>query len=396
MASPSVSPILNSLAAAGQDYENNKPGSRESLIKLSRMLISELDIPSEFIQQRLWAEMILSGILRLSVDIKLLPLLKEAGDAGLTLPALAEKTGMDVAILQRLARHLVTMNVIQYQNGAFHATRLSNGLAEPRYQDSISYTYDVARPAFAAYPEYFKYHSSEHLDAHSGPFQYGHNTDLPFFEWLVATPPSLQLFDSLMTGYRAGKVNWCERGFYPVSERLVDCFDSSVSDVFLVDIGGGVGHDLRILATQHAHLPGKLVLQDRDAVIAKVTPEDRECFEAQVHDFFTPQPVMHARAYYLHSILHDWRDDDAVRILKNLAPALKPGYSRVLLNEIVVDEEAPALPATIMDMMMLSHLAAKERTEGDWRAVLEDAGLNIVNVYKYPGVAESVIEAELA
>jgi hypothetical protein len=49
-----------------------------------------------------------------------------------------------------------------------------------------------------------------------------------------------------------------------------------------------------------------------------------------------------------------------------------------------------------MDMMMLAHFAVRERTESDWRGILEKAGLKVFNIYTYPGVAESLIEAELA
>lgn len=48
-----------------------------------------------------------------------------------------------------------------------------------------------------------------------------------------------------------------------------------------------------------------------------------------------------------------------------------------------------------MDMMMLAHFAVRERTEADWKAVIEKVGLRFVGIYNYPGVAESVIEAEL-
>lgn len=48
-----------------------------------------------------------------------------------------------------------------------------------------------------------------------------------------------------------------------------------------------------------------------------------------------------------------------------------------------------------MDMMMMAHLGVRERTEADWKAVVEKAGLRFVKIYNYPGVAESVIEAEL-
>lgn len=323
--------------------------------------------------------------------------MEEAGDAGLTPAALSEKTGVDAVLLSRLARHLVAMNLLAFYNGAFHATRLSNELAAENFQHSIAFCYDAARPSFNGFPEYFKKtgYKSPTLGGTDGPFQEAHKTQLPFFEWLVATPPHLQHFDSFMSAYRAGKPNWYD--FYPVTERMVEGFDCSASDVLLVDVGGGRGHDVATFAAQYPSRPGKIILQDREPVIASVIANTSERpFEAQTHNFFTPQPVKAARAYSLHSILHDWGDDDGVRILENLVPALLKGYSRVLLNEIVVSEEKPTLAATNMDMMMLAHFAVRERTEAEWRSILAKAGLKIVNIYNYPGVAESLIEAELA
>jgi hypothetical protein len=341
----------------------------------------------------------MSANIRIAVDVKLFQHLKEAGNAGLSASALSERTGVDVALLQRLTRHLVAMYLITYHDGAFHATALSNGLAEENYQHSLSFCYDTGRPSFNGFPEFFKKnkYQSPSLGSLDGPFQDAHKTNLPFFEWLVATPPNLQRFDSFMSAYRAGKANWYDPGFYPVSERMITGFDASASDVLLVDVGGGRGHDVAAFATQYESRPGRVILQDREPVIAGVMASSEErFFESQAHDFFTPQPIKAARAYSLHSILHDWGDDEGVKILENLVPALKKGYSRVLLNEIVVSEEKPTIAATSMDMMMLAHFSVRERTKAEWRAILAKAGLDIVNIYTYPGVAESLIEAELA
>lgn len=67
----------------------------------------------------------------------------------------------------------------------------------------------------------------------------------------------------------------------------------------------------------------------------------------------------------------------------------------MLLYEIVVSEKNPALTATCMDVTMLAHLGAMERTEAQWRQLLDKAGYEILNIYSYPGVAESVIETQL-
>ncbi|KFY33493.1 hypothetical protein V494_07590 [Pseudogymnoascus sp. VKM F-4513 (FW-928)] len=368
MASTSVSSILEGIAAAGKAFGEDEAGSRETLIEYGRSLVAALEIPSEFIQRSFWAEPAMSANIRIAVDVKLYQHLKEAGDAGLSASALSEKTGVDVTLLQRLTRHLVAMHLITYHDEAFHATTLSNGLAEENYQHSIAFCYDAGRPSFNGFPEFFKktQYKSPTLGGLDGPFQYAHKSQLPFFEWLVATPPRLQQFDSFMSAYRAGKANWYDPGFYPVRERMIAGFDPSSSDVLLVDVGGGRGHDVAAFASQYGSHTGNIILQDREPVIAGVVASDEERpFEAQAHDFFTPQPIKAARAYSLHSILHDWGDDEGVKILENLVPALKKGYSRVLLNEIVVSEEKPTIAATSMDMMMLAHFSVRERTEGE-------------------------------
>jgi hypothetical protein len=311
--------------------------------------------------------------------------------------ALSQKTGVDVTLLQRVLRHLIAMKLVTFSDGKFRGTPLSDGLAAENYQQSINFCYDVSRPSFNGFPDYFK--KSEYqmlITPSSGPLQAAHMTDLPFFDWLVATPPQLADFSAFMSAYRAGKANWYDKDFYPVAERLIDGFDTSKNEVLLVDVGGGRGHDMQLFAAQHASHPGKLVLQDREPVIASVEKQEELPFACQAHDFFTPQPIKGARAYSLHSILHDWDDETGVSILENLRPALVPGYSRVLLNEIVLSEEHPTLAATSMDMMMMAHLGVRERTETHWKTILDKAGLKFLGIYTYPGVAESVIEAELA
>ena len=103
-----------------------------------------------------------------------------------------------------------------------------------------------------------------------------------------------------------------------------------------------------------------------------------------------------AKAYYLHSVLHDWDDAACVEILRNLVPAMKPGFSKVLINEFVVPDLEASWAVTSMDWVMMALGAAKERTEKQWRALLEQSGLRIVYIWTYDQGTESLIEAELA
>lgn len=82
-----------------------------------------------------------------------------------------------------------------------------------------------------------------------------------------------------------------DEGFYPVEERLGHgTQDDDDAAVFLVDVGGGLGHDLEELRDKHPDIQGRLVLQDQAEVIAHISKAS-DGIELTTHDFFTPQPI---------------------------------------------------------------------------------------------------------
>lgn len=343
---------------------------------------------------------VLSPLLVVAVQTELFQKLRDAGSAGITTDALSIKSPYHKHQLERILRHLKASSVIDVLTpGVWLATPLSNELATPHFQHSILFCHYTTRQAFNGLPEYFTRMATEEASAVHGPFQIGMQSPLGFFPWLAANPTEASYFNHFMQAYRAGNAMWFEPNFYPAASQLVQGFDASISEVFLVDVGGGKGHDLAAFAAAHPFPPGKLILQDQPTVLAEIpaslTAQDYDFFSLQAYDFFTPQPIQFARTYFLHSILHDWGDADCLRILANLKPALKLGYSRVLFNEIVLSEEKPTIHATSMDMMMLAHCdPAYERTERAWRNLLGQAGYVVRGIYGSAGAAESVIEAE--
>jgi hypothetical protein len=103
-----------------------------------------------------------------------------------------------------------------------------------------------------------------------------------------------------------------------------------------------------------------------------------------------------ARAYYLHCILHDWPDDRALLLLGHTANAMKKGYSKLLINDIVMPRTGASLTQTVMDMQVMALGSAYERTEPMWTSLLQAAGLKIVKIWPDGRGYESVVEAELA
>ena len=98
----------------------------------------------------------------------------------------------------------------------------------------------------------------------------------------------------------------------------------------------------------------------------------------------------------MHTVLHDWPDDKASEILKNIATAMEPGYSRVLIHDSVITTDKPDPLVTTSDITMMMALSAFERTEAMWADLLASAGLMVVKIWTQPNVREAVIEAVLS
>lgn len=84
------------------------------------------------------------------------------------------------------------------------------------------------------------------------------------------------------------------------------------------------------------------------------------------HNFSTAQPstARGARAYYLHSIIHDWDDMDAGRILGHIRDALIPGYSKLLINDVIIPVHQPAWMARVSLLDAWSQLRAARGKHG--------------------------------
>ncbi|KAK1457234.1 hypothetical protein CCUS01_01701 [Colletotrichum cuscutae] len=106
--------------------------------------------------------------------------------------------------------------------------------------------------------------------------------------------------------------------------------DSSPDATLLVDVAGGLGHDIDDFKKMYSNHPGDLpvVINDVEGIDTSI--------ELMRHDFLTEQPIKGAKAYFMHSIMHDWPDDVCKKILASLAEAMKPGYSKLLIFEVVI------------------------------------------------------------
>lgn len=94
--------------------------------------------------------------------------------------------------------------------------------------------------------------------------------------------------------------------------------------------------------------------------------------------------------------MQDWSDAECIHILKQLVPALRKNYSKVILNEFIVPNQGAHWGLTSLDWQLMACLSARQRTDAEFRALLAAARLKIVDIFKHPQSLDNVIEAELA
>lgn len=82
--------------------------------------------------------------------------------------------------------------------------------------------------------------------------------------------------------------------------------------------------------------------------------------------------------------------------MQKLVPALKKGYSKLLVCDVVIPAQGASVMQAAHDLCLMGLLAASERTEAAWTKLLVSAGFKVVKVWKDTRGIESVIEAELA
>ncbi|EXF83960.1 major facilitator superfamily transporter [Colletotrichum fioriniae PJ7] len=302
----------------------------------------------------------------------------------------------DIDVLSRTLRHLCSMGYLKEVNSdEYDGTNFTKSLSLPIIAGGYPCLVESCWPTFSNFPFYLKKHDwSIPPDPRDGPMQDVIGKDNNFFKHMMTNHPAGE-FQNHMAGYRQGRPSWMDDGFFPVSERLVKDADNSPEATFLVDIGGSIGHDLDEFCRKHPTAPGRHVLQDLEYVLSQIQKVDPK-IEPMSYDFHTEQPIKGARAYYMHSVLHDWTDDVCESILSRVTAAMKPGYSKLLINENVIPSIGADWQATALDMMMMTLFSSRERTEEQWRKLLEPAGLRIIKIWSAGEGVESLIECELA
>jgi hypothetical protein len=201
------------------------------------------------------------------------------------------------------------------------------------------------------------------------------------FEYFEQNPDVSAIFNDAMTGVSA-----------TVVPAVLEAYDFTGIHV-LVDVAGGHGGILTAVLEANPSMRGVLfdlehVIAGAHERIASLGLSDRCATVAG--DFFKAVP-QGGDAYILKNIIHDWDDDRAAQILRNIGAVLPAGGRVLLVESVIYPGNEPSL-GKIMDLEMLAMAGGRERTEEEFRALFDRAGFRLTRIVPTKSPL-SVIEA---
>ena len=287
---------------------------------------------------------------------------------------LAKATGTDPRALFRLLRTLAGFEILsQAGPHAFALTGIGEHLRRdnPQSVGAIMEMSGIFNRVFA----------DAEYSLKTGEPAFAQAFGLPLFDYLRQNPEVGALFNAAMSEFSALE-----------TDALVEAYDFGQARR-IVDVGGGDGTLLTTLLNAYPGTTGVVFDQPQvvEAAQARIPGEGlTERCSVMGGDFFTGV-APGGDLYVLKWIIHDWPDDQAVEILRNVRRAMAPGGRVLLIERVVPDSDVPH-SSKVMDFTMLVVLGGQERTFAEYSALFTAAGLRLDRVLPGPA-GSSLLEA---
>ncbi|MBL8217073.1 MAG: homocysteine methyltransferase [Bryobacterales bacterium] len=277
-----------------------------------------------------------------------------------TLAALASDIGADPDALERLLCGCVSLGLLAREGDRFVNTAAAHKYLRRDSPDTmlgyILYSDRVLYPMWGNLADAVK----------EGANRWKQTFDLdgPIFAHFFQTPESRAEFLLGMHGF--GVIS---------SPAVVRAFDLSRFQRF-VDLGGATGH--LALAAVEAYAGMSAAVFDLPAVVEHARNFVGDHIDRIGGDFFT-DPLPSADLYGLGRILHDWSEPKIRTLLRRIYDALPAGGALLIAERLLQEDKSGPTGALMQSLNMLVCTEGKERTLGEYAALLYDAGFTHVD-----------------
>ncbi|MBV9700619.1 MAG: hypothetical protein JO078_10910 [Candidatus Eremiobacteraeota bacterium] len=296
----------------------------------------------------------------------------------LTAPELAATLGLHPDALARLAQALAAFGILRLEAGRFGLTATGQLLRS----DSPRSLRATVR--FLAGPWAWRAFEQLSHSVRSGESSFEHVWGVSNFDYWRQNPEVSAIHDEAMTGLTATEI-----------ARVLEAYDFTPFHS-IVDVGGGNGALLAAILRRQPTARG--ILMDLPHVVELAPTVLRDAgVEARCEvvpgSFFESVPSG-ADLYLLKHIIHDWDDDRSFTILTNCNRSMGNDSRLLIIDRVLSDQPNVAEPmGYLVDMTMLAMTpGGRERTEGQFRALLASAGLRFERSINVGGICD-IVEA---
>lgn len=299
------------------------------------------------------------------------------GDGEVDVDALAKQTQTNADALCRVLRLLAAMEIFEETKDRVFANSEASQSIRTDTADS-----QRAMIEFISDPMHMELYADMLPTIKDGRPSSEHRFKKNIFDLFEENPDEQKRFNDAMSNLSKNAI----RG-------VLDAYDFSGIGT-LVDVAGGHGVLLTSILQKYPDMKG--VLFDLEHVVSGSKKRIEElklterCSTAS-GDFFKAVPS--GDAYILKHIIHDWDDAQSLKILKNCHAAMaKTGARKLLIVEMLLPGRNVMHPSKFLDVEMLMLPGGRERTEEEYRDLLQKAGFQLTSVFATKG-PNNVIES---
>jgi O-methyltransferase domain/Dimerisation domain len=185
---------------------------------------------------------------------------------------------------------------------------------------------------------------------------------LHIFDFFEKHPDEGKIFNDAMTGYSTIDGPAIAEAYNFEGIRSI------------VDVAGGHGLLLATILKKNPHLKG--TLYDREHVVSGAANGPLKAVidrcKLASGDMFSSVPAG-ADAYIMKHIIHDWPDDQCIRLLSACRKGVNPG-GKLLVVDSVIQPGNDFSPSKFLDLQMLIFPGGRERSEEEFRDLFEASG----------------------
>ncbi len=290
---------------------------------------------------------------------------------------LATANGVNEDALYRILRLLASLGVFE------EVAPRTFGLTPPAdvlRKDTPGSLRDMA--VFLADPFHYRIYGNIMYSLETGKPASEYTLGMPVFKYLEQDHEYSRVFNDAMTAMSA-----------PVADAALEAYDFSGFGT-LVDVAGGHGELLMSILKANPEVRG--IVADLGHVVEGAKPRIANAglsgrMQAVPCDFFQSVPSG-GDAYLMKHIIHDWDDERAAVILRNIANAMGSRAGKVILLEWVIPAGPTPDLSKIIDIEMLLFPGGRERTAGEFKSLFERSAFRMTRVIPTKSPL-SVIEA---